>query len=221
MKQLILKKQIICALIFLIIVGGIITIFSKGFNFEMKYQDSKMMEIYLGKQFLLPDIQRITKDTLETTDFTVNKVEVYGESFSVTAREITEEQKSNFIQKINEMYGTELKAEEIEIQDVPHQHLKDIMKPFVIPLSVSTVLILVYIGIRFIKLGFFASIIKVAIYLIIAEAVLFNLMAIVRFPIGRLTLPLTLIIYLITIFCTTINLENVLKEKLLEEKESN
>lgn len=219
MKQLTMKSKIIITVITLIIIAGIAVVAFKGFSFELKNQDAKMIEVYLGKQFLVSNVDEIATEVLGTKEFVIQKVEAYEDSFELTAREITEEQKSTFVQKINEKYGLELKAEDITIQNVPHEHLKDIIKPYIVPLVIATVIILAYIGIRYIKLGIVKSILKTCITLLMAELTLFSIMAISRFPIGRYTLPLTLFVYLVTMLGITINLEKNLKEKKLSEEE--
>lgn len=219
MKQLTMKSKIIGAVIVLIIIAGVVVVALKGFNFELKNQDAKMIEVYLGKQFLLPNIKEIATETLGTNEFIVQKVEVYEDGFTITARDITDEQKSNFIQKINEMYGTELKVEDISIVSIPHIHLREIVKPYILPLVISTAIILVYMGIRYFKLGILKSILKTGVILLIAELILFSIMAVVRFPIGRFTLPLVLFVYLVTMLGTTMNFENLLKQKKLEEQQ--
>lgn len=220
MKQLSMKYKIICAVLIITIVAGITVVAKKGFNFELKNNNAQKIEIYLGKQFLIPNIKEIANETLGTKEIVIQKVEVFDEAFDITAKEITEEQKANFIQKINEMYGVEIKAEDIKIENVPHVHFRDMMKPYILPLVISTAIILVYIGVRYLKIGILKSIIKTASILIIAEMVLFSLMAITRFPIGRYTFPLIIFVYLVTLLGITINLEIKLKEKKIVEQEN-
>lgn len=217
MKQITTKSKIICSIILIIIAIGVAMVIVKGFEIDLKNQATQSMELYIEKQFEINDIKQITDEVFGNEKVIIQKVEVYQDSVSIIAKEITDEQKNNMVQKVNEKYGTELKAEDITVEDIPHTKLKDIVKPYIVPLVIATSIILVYVAIKYHKIGIIKSIIKVGIILVIAEIVLFSIMAIVRFPVGRFTLPLVLFIYLVTMLGITNNLEKNLKEKKLEE----
>ena len=219
MKQI--KKIILCIIIILIIVAGAVMVGLKGFNIELKDQDTQTMELYIKDKFNVDDIRQITNEVLGDAPVVIQKVEVYEESVLITAKEISDEQKENIINKVNEKYELEIKAEDITVKDVPHMRLIDIVKPYILPLIISTLIILVYIGIRYHKIGTIKSILKTGVIAIIAELILFALIAITRLPIGRYTLPLVLFVYLVTMIGITSHLEKRLKEKKLEEKEEN
>ena len=217
MKQITTKSKIICAIILIVIAIGVAMVIVKGFEVDLKNQATQSMELYIEKQFEINDIKQITDEVFGNEKVIIQKVEVYEDSVSIITKEITDEQKNNMVQKVNEKYGTELKTEDITVEDIPHTKLKDIVKPYIVPLVIATSTILVYTAIRYHKIGIIKSIIKVGIILVIAEIVLFSIMAIVRFPVGRFTLPLVLFIYLVTMLGITNNLEKNLKEKKLEE----
>ena len=74
-------------------------------------------------------------------------------------------------------------------------------------------------AIRYYKLGSLRVLLKSVLALIISQAVLFSLIAIIRMPIGRLTIPMVLIVYMLTLIGITTMFEKqleVIKEK--EEK---
>ena len=54
------STKILVILIAIILVLGAIMIYTKGLAFELKYQDSKQVELNLGKQFEEKDIKEIT-----------------------------------------------------------------------------------------------------------------------------------------------------------------
>ena len=218
MKQLSAKNKIICAIIILIIIIGAAVIGTKGFNFDIRNMASQEIKLYIGKKFEIKDIKPITNEIFGKEKVSIQKVEVYEDEISITAKEITDEQKNNLINKVNEKYETELKAEDISVNNIPHTKFRDIVKPYILPLIISTIIILIYIGIRFYKLGVIKSIIKVGGVEVLAELILFALMAITRFPMGRYTLPIVLFIYFVTMLVVTMNLENNLKNKKIEEQ---
>ena len=218
MKQLITKNKILGLLAIIIIIAGAIVVGIKGFNFDLNNDTTQTVELYIENEFDVSDIKNITNDVFGSNKVLIQKVEVYEDSVQITAKEITDEQKNNLVQKINEKYNLELKAEDITIKDVPHINLKEIVKPYILPLIVATIIILIYIGIRYHKLGVLKSILKTGGIAVIAQLVLFSLIAITRFPVGRYTLPLVLFVYLISMIGITSHLEKKLKEKKEEEK---
>ncbi|MBR3163539.1 MAG: hypothetical protein IKF17_05530 [Clostridia bacterium] len=219
MKQVSSKSKIIVAILILIIVIGAAVIGIKGFNFDIRNQTTQEIELYIGKKFEIEDIRPITNEVFGKQPVTIQKVEVYEDQVAITTKEITDEQKSNIVNKINEKYETELKAENISINTLPHTKFRDIIKPYILPLVISTVIILIYIGIRFYKIGLVKSMLKTGGSILLTEIILFALMAIIRFPIGRYTLPLVLFVYLVTLLIQTINLEKKLNATMLEEKD--
>ena len=219
MKQISAKSKIMVAIIILVIVLGAAIVGTKGFNFDIRNQASQEIELYLGKSFEVSDIKQITNEVFGNQPVLIQKVELYEDQVLIASKEITDEQKSNIINKVNEKYETELKAEDIDINNIPHTKFRDIVKPYILPLLISTVAIAIYMAIRFYKLGIIKTILKVGGIVGLVEIVLFALMAITRFPIGRYTLPLVLFAYLVTMLAITINLEKKLNNKKIEEKE--
>ena len=217
MKQISAKSKIIVAIIILIIVIGAAVVGTQGFNFDLRNQSSQMVEFKIGKEFEVSDINQITNEVFENQQVLIQKVEIYEDSVAITAKEITDDQKSKLVEKINEKYESELKAEDIDIKNIPHTKLRDIVKPYILPLVISTVIILAYSGIRFSKLGIIKSLFKIGGIEVLSELLLFSIIAISRFPIGRYTLPLVLFVYLVTMLGITLKLEKQLHDKKEEE----
>ena len=71
---------------------------------------------------------------------------------------------------------------------------------------------------RYRKLGITKTILKTIIISVIAQATLFGLIAITRIPIGRLTIPMIIAVYLLTLVGITTKFEKELKNKNLKEK---
>ena len=185
----------------------------KGFNFDLKYQDTKQIEFGLDKQFSISDIKAITDEVLNNEQVLIRKVEVYEDAVNITAKEITDEQKANIITKVNEKYGTELNAEEIEVTTIAHTKGRDIIKPYVVPFIIATIIILVYMMIKYYKLNSVKVLVKTIGVILLTQILLFSIMAITRIPIGRLTIPLVLTVYMLTLVWYTSKLENQLKAK--------
>ena len=220
MKQSNKSNKIKILIIMLIIIIGIIMIAIKGFNFDLKYKNTQSIELHLQTQFNISDIKNITNEVLGKQKVMIQKVEVYEESVLITSMSISDEQKNDIITKINEKYGLELKAEDTTIENVTHTRGRDIIKPYMVQFIIATSVTLVYMGIRYYKLNAIKSIARTLGTLMIAQIVLFSIIAITRIPIGRLTIPMVIIVYLTTLYIMASKLEQELKEKKIQETEN-
>ena len=217
MKQFIKSKQLKIILIILVIIAGIVMIAVKGFNFDLKYQDTQRVELYLKTEFNISDIRQITDEVFGNQKVMIQKVEVFEDSVSITTTSISDEQKSNLITKINEKYGTEITAEDTTVENIGHTRGRDIIKPYIVPFAIAAIVVLIYLGIRYYKLSIAKVIAKSIGIMALAQILLFSVMAIARIPIGRLTIPMVILVYLLTLFGITTKFEKDLSKKKLEE----
>lgn len=217
MKQFIKSKQLKIILMLLVIIAGIVMIAVKGFNFDLKYQDTQRVELYLKTEFNTSDIRQITDEVFGNQKVMIQKVEVFEDSVSITTTSISDEQKSNLITKINEKYGTELTAEDTTVEDIGHTRGRDIIKPYILPFAIAVIVVLIYLGIRYHKLSIAKVIAKSIGIMALAQILLFSVMAITRIPIGRLTIPMVILVYLLTLFGITNKFEKDLSKKKLDE----
>lgn len=212
------STKILVILIAIILILGAVMIFTKGLAFELRYQDSKKVEINLGKTFEEQDIKEITKEVFENQPVRIQAIEVYKDAVSITTTEITEEQKADLVTKLNEKYGIELKAEDITIEEVAHVRGRDIIKPYLIPFTIVTAIVLVCLVIRYNKLNVFEVLTQSIGIIVLAQLVLLCIMAITRMPIGIFTIPTVLVVYMLSTYICTTKFDKDLEKKIVEEK---
>jgi len=199
---------ILTVLIAIILIVGAIVIATKGLAFELKYQDSQKVELNIGKEFKTEDVKQITNEVFDNQPVKVQAIEVYKDAISITTTEISEEQKTNLVNKINEKYETELKSEDIKIESIPHTRGRDIIKPYITPFIIITIIILVYLMIRYYKLNSLKVLIESIGIIALSQMVLLGIMAITRMPIGEFTIPMVLLVYMISTYICTAKFEN-------------
>jgi len=198
------STKILAIMIAIILVVGAIMIFVKGFAFELRYQDCQKVEMNLGKTFEQADVRKITNEVFGKEPVRIQTIEIYKDAISITTTEITEEQKQQLVTKLNEKYQSEIKSEDVEIEDVAHTRGRDILKPYIVPFAVVTLIVLGYLMVRYNKLDSLNVLAQSVGIIGLAQIVLFCIMAITRMPIGRFTIPAVLIVYaLSTYICTT------------------
>lgn len=199
-KKLNGSTKFLIALIIIILVAGIIVTCTKGFKFDLNYGEGKKIELNIGKQFDRKDIRAITNDVLGKKNVQIQEIEVYKDAASITAKDITEDQKNEIVSKVNEKYGTELKAEDITIEENSHIRGRKIIKPYVKPFVIVSIIILAYFMIRYYKLNSFKVLVQAFCIMILGQALLFAIMAITRVPLGTVTAPAMILVYIISTY---------------------
>ena len=207
MKQLKDPKKIFFYIVIaLIIVAGIVMVAVKGYNVELRYKANQKIELVIGKTINVTEIQQKADEVFGKGKSVVQLVEVFKDSVQITAEEISEEQKNNLVEKVNELYPQEateegkepeklIDASKITIANTQNARLRDFLKPYLIPGAIVTLVILVYYAILYRKLGVVKVLAKSIMIIVLAQLVLLSILAIIRFPMGRLTTPLILLVY--------------------------
>lgn len=210
------SAKIIIALIAIILIAGTIMLCTKGLVFGLNYEDSKKVEINLGKQFEEKDIKEITNDVFGKQPVLIQAIEVYKDAVSITTTEISDEQKANLITKLNEKYGTDISTDDITIEANAHIRGRDIVKPYIVSFAIATVIVLVYLSIRYYKLNSLKVLTKSIGIMLLAQLILLAIIAIARIPIGVLTMPVVLLIYVLSTYICTTKFDKDLDKKLQE-----
>lgn len=212
------KNKIEYIVLACIIVIGIIVIAVAGFNVSLKYSPNKQVSVYIGKEFDSNDIKGLVKEVIGNEEVIVQKVEIYEEIVAITVRDITDEQVEQLNNKINEKYGLENTVEDdVVVTENSNLRIRDIVKPFIWPIALSLIIILVYAGIRFRKLNIFEVLGKILGINIFAQLLFVSILAIIRIPVNALTIPTALAIYVMVTFIVFNEFET--KEKQSEKQE--
>lgn len=197
-----MKNKIFIGLSIVILIG-IIVVAIFGFNVDLCYSNYNLVDITIGQEYNISDIQTITNEVFPNQKVEIQKSGVYSDNVSIKVLEISEEQKNTLNTKINEKYGLENKVEDMVVNYIPNYRLIDIVKPYIVPLIISTILILTYMGIRFKQLGALKVVSETIISTLIAEVLFVSIIAITRFPINRLIMPAAIVLYTIIITVLT------------------
>ena len=213
------STKILVILIALILIVGAIMIGVKGLAFELKYQNGKQVEIDLGKEFDIKDMQAITNEVFGKQTVLIEQIEVYKDAANIITTDITEEQKADLVTKINEKYGTELSADNITIEEHSKIRGRDLIKPYIAPFAIATAIILVYFMIRYYKLNSLKVIAKAIGIMALAQIILFAIITVTRMPIDVVTMPIVLTLYAISTYVCTTKFDKELEKKKQEEAE--
>lgn len=197
-------KKVIYAILICLIIAGIVIIATLGLKADIIYSKNVELDVYLGKSFEMKDIRNIVSEVFPKERVIIQEIELFEDTVSITLKDNrTEEELNSKIeelnQKINEKYELENKTEDITITHNPKIKLSSILMPYVYSLGISVIIVLVYVGIRYRKLGILKTLITYILAIGATEMVLLSVIAITRFPINRLVIPLGLLLFVVVI----------------------
>ena len=192
------KKILIITILALIVLAGVLMTIFLGFNKEAKFEQAKRIDIYVEQKVDLEKVKEKVKEVLGN-DNIVQVVEVYEDMVTIRAKDITEDQKNEIINKVKEIYEFDQTAEDTEINVIPTTRFRDIFKPYVIPFIIISVLLIIYFMIRYYRLGILKVFGKTILTILLGQILLFSILAITRIPVGMYTPVLILIVYILAI----------------------
>lgn len=144
-----------------LVVIGIIFFFINGMQFDIDFTGGTVINAKLNSDFTEQDVLNLVKEVTDKTA-TVQKTGEDSKGVMISFSEISEEEVNKVKEKINEKYKTSVTNEdgsvtaqdvEINTKVVEATYGAEIRKNTIIAVLVALVLMVVYISIRFQKLG--------------------------------------------------------------------
>lgn len=218
MKKIMKNKKLIYGIIMAIIIIGIIVTYVFRLNFTLTYSENTRINIYITKEYNIEDIRNIAEEVFATKQIAYQEIEKFNEAVSITVKDASDEQIQNLENKIKEKYELESTDGLVQTTTIGHLRGRDIVKPYIVPMTIVTVIILAYVGIRYMNLGVYKTIFTLFARLIVAEALLLSIIAIVRIPIGIYTMPVAIGLYILVTMVTVIEYQKKLEKISAEEK---
>ena len=203
------KILVLLVAILVIIIVGVILLGVKGMNYSLLYGANTQIEMYLENDFELEDIKAIAKETLGE-----NNIRLLDESkhdILITVKSASDEQQNNLISKVNEKYGLELSMQNLIVVNNGEMKLTDLISRYVFPVVIASLVILAYFIVRYRKL----KIEKVALYTLITiiglQIALLIIYAITRIPVNSFTMPISMLIFILSVLGLTEYFDNQIK----------
>lgn len=199
-----MMKKLIYAILICIIIAGIVIIATMGLKADILYSKNVELYIYIGKVTEKTDIENIVQEVFPNERTIVQEVELFNDMYAITLPDTRSDDELNakveeLNNKINEKYKLENKTEDISITHNPKVRLSSIITPYFWIIIISIVLILIYVAIRYKKLGVIKTILSYIISIGAVEMLYLSIIAITRFPINRIVIPLGLLLFLVVI----------------------
>lgn len=195
MKEVTNKVKIATIVIIAIIVIGIVMLYTKGLNFDVAYAQSTKIAITLD-DMNLEDIKNKAEEIFGKNDINVQTVGDFNEEIIITVTNMQDEELTNFKNELTNLNNGEEKT--ITTTNVGVVQPLDLIKPYISPVVIATVIMSVYMAIRYRKNGVLKQLLTPILSVTILEFLFLSIIAIVRIPIGIYIMPTATLIYIIT-----------------------
>ena len=216
-------KKVIYAILICIIIAGIVVVATIGLNADLIYSKNVELDITIEKEFNKSDIETIAKEVFGGEDVIVQEIELYGDLVSIKVPDNLSEEDlkaktEELNNKINEKYELENKVDDIVVTHNPKIKLSSMILPYTVTLSISMVIILVYVAIRYKKLGVLKTLVTYILWILASELALLSIIAITRYPVDRIVIPMGLLLLVAILTILGFINENKLANLSIEEK---
>lgn len=212
------KNRLVYVIIAIIIIAGVINTYLNKFNFSLAYDSSVRIDVYIGKDYNTEEIKNIAKEVMGDEEVLIQEVETFNDMVAITVREISDEQKQSILDKINEKYETEITVDEISLTNIPHYDGKHVLNRYILPMAIAAVAIILYISVRYHKLGAVKMSARTILWSIIVELLYVSIISLVRIPVSFYTIPLGIVIEIILLIILANKFEQELETKKAESK---
>ena len=182
------------------------------------YGNNTTLELYLESNFKEDDVKNIIEEVFGK-DIKIRKVNNLNNDILITAKTISDEQINNLVSKINEKLNTELTKEDLIITNNAKINEMDLIKPYILPVVISSILVLIYFIIRYKQIGILKQIIPITLITIIfVQLLVLSVYAITRLPINEFTMPIAIALFVISLIILTEYFEKKLERAKLSQK---
>lgn len=197
-------KKIICIILALIIIAGIVITATIGLNVDLDYKAHQEVNVYLGKETNSDEIEVLARDVFKKQKIKVTTIESFNDAFTIKVENVSDEQIETLKQKVGEKFNIEDTSNIITKSSVGRLRLIDLVKPYILPnyympIIFSTIIVLVYMALRYKKIGSIKIILQTMFTLILAETFLISIIAITRYPVNQYVVPTALAVYALSI----------------------
>ena len=221
------KNKIILFILALILLAGIIIVCLKGFKVSLDLRAHDTLKFIFDQKFEMSDITKICDEVFKKKEYEVKTVEVFSDAVYIISPEISEKEQETLLEKLDELYKSEEEATdetsteetententeeqtifdkltEGEKYDFYHDskvRIRDIVKPYIIPSCICTLIIAIYIGIKYRKLGNgFFIVCKTLGEMLVVLLEVMAIIAITRIPFTNAVVPIVMFIVVVSL----------------------
>ena len=204
------KMTYLVVALLLVIVIGLIIVVTIGLQYSLAYSRNSRLYMHIPTEFNIEDIRPIVNDVFENQATHVQTRSLEPSILIITARRISEEQENEIVRRINEKYEVETTSgEETFITTNGNVRGRNIVRPYIGHVTIAVLAILSYALIRYKGIGTLEVTGIVLGMLVFSQALYLSILAITRIPISRLTMPISLTLFVVVSVICLIKLEQM------------
>lgn len=192
-------NKILVILVAILLVIGIILMFTKGFNYSIEYKGVTELKFMLGQVIDMNEVESIAKEAFNDKEMKIQKIDYFNDSVNISVVEPTDEEIQSLIDKFNSRYSQNNTMDSISIIKTSNTSLYEIAKQYILPVIITVILVAIYMGVRFRKQGILKVALLPIIMSIVAEALYLSILVILQIPISIWTMPIALVLLLSTL----------------------
>ena len=207
------NKKIISLALVLLIIAGLVVVLLKGFNVDFMLKQHDSIEYTMNSDFEMTDVENIASEVLKDKKFEIRVIELFNDAVSIHAETITKEEAETITKKLDEKYkkleeitntenvetAPEVSSDAVEYKIIsnPKIKLSSLFRPYIVPIIISAIAIIIYAGIRFRKLDSKKVVMNLVSLITITVLSILSVIAIIRFPVNTLVIPFLMLIVLL------------------------
>lgn len=193
-------KKIFLLVSIVLIVVGIVLYFVMGFNYNLEYGDAKRITVSMKDDFSLEDYKSFAKEIYGNAQ--VEAISTFKSGVSIKVKDTNDEQLDKLVSKINEKYGYEYTKDDLKVTKLTQIKIWDLLKQALIPVVSATLIIFVYILIRYRKQSFIKLLLSSFVPEVLSVLLVLSVYLVFRIPVTNMLLPIILSAYAISVICT-------------------
>lgn len=204
MKQINGKIKFVFVIIAIIIILGITIAITKGFEKSIKYSEHIRLEITLN-DLDKEKVEEVIKE-IYAKEATIQTIGDFEDKIGIETKNLEEEKQTNLQEKLKELNnGEEVTINQVNVGKV---ELKDVIKPYLLPMGIIAIIFAIYMGIKYREEGIVKNIIMPIIILGIVEAIYFSIVCICRIPIEDSFMLIATLIEILAMMTISIVINN-------------
>ncbi len=226
-----MKNKIIIVLLVLVVAIGAFIICTNGFNLSTEYGASKKLNIAFRESFELVDVENIAKEVLGEDDiYKIDYLDTFESIVTITAKGATDEEIATLESKLKEKYKTFINEEDddeehdhedetefVQVFDIPKVNSFDLVKDYIKPMIITSIVVIAFLAIVFRKLGLLKALglpIEIVIGVIAAYT---SIIAIIRIPLNEYVVAFGIFLYGLSLIIVTIYMKYLAEKQILVE----
>ncbi len=192
-------KKILALFVVIILILGTLIVAKNGFNYGIEYKGVTELKFMLGQVLDMNEVQGIINEAFNGKELRVQKIDYFNDTVNISVVDPTEEEIQTLLDKLNSRYNQNNDMNSVVRVNTANTTIKEIIKPYVLPTVVALVLVAAYMGFRYRKQNILKVVLLPVFATLIVEALFFAICGIIRLPITIWTMPIALILMVITL----------------------